>query len=807
MCLGGVVKYLLCCLLLLLGLVSPLVAQEQVVPPPDKVPFPGLAELIPRLAELDDQATAIQFRITAIADTESFAAQLETIGKKQEELEQQIAKLGDLTTWSFESLQDERYRLTEQKNALQKLLEVLSARLGDLDGLSQEWKAKRSFWDKWEVELSGAQQQVSKQAFKDAQFITKQVLESVAEASPPLVSVQKDATDVQKKNFEILNRVESTLSELRQQTFKKTAHSFASGLYYQQFNAELWDTARTRVASELSFNPDFFQEQGWVFALQVILALALAVFIHRHRARAEVAEEWQFILRHPLATGIFVAVATFGPLYSNPPSLWRLFLWGLAVSSAAILTASLLRNPRKIFMVCLLAFIAILSLGLQIVSLPQPIYRLYLALLSLAGIPLLLVLASINQRAKEGRLGGFTLALRMGVVILFVSFVSQFAGFSTLSSRLMDSSIQTVFLGLLTAMGVRLGRGSIDYLNSLEFLRHFKFFRRYGDKVADHLKGVFSTLVVIYVFFYLLAVWGLYDSPGQGWESLSGWEVSVGETALTVKMGLLVVIALYLSLVVSWFLQALLETQFFPGKKLDRGVRDSIKKLLHYVLVLIGFLIAISLAGMDLKAFAVVAGAFGIGIGFGLQNIVNNFISGLILLFERPVKVGDVVVLAGEWGTIKKIGLRSTIMETWDRAEVIVPNSQLISETVTNWTLTSSVARAVVPVGVAYGSDVPLVLEILQEAAEKHPDVLDDPPPNPIFVGFGDSSLDFELRAWMGDVTKRLQVRSDLGQYVERRFREEGVQIPFPQRDLHLRSVDEKILVGKRSQEEAYPHD
>jgi small-conductance mechanosensitive channel len=240
--------------------------------------------------------------------------------------------------------------------------------------------------------------------------------------------------------------------------------------------------------------------------------------------------------------------------------------------------------------------------------------------------------------------------------------------------------------------------------------------------------------------------------------------------------------------------RALLETSFFPRKHVGRGLRDSIKKLLHYTLVLIGFFFALNLVGLELKHFVVLAGAFGIGIGFGLQNIFNNFVSGIILLFERPIKTGDVVVLDNEWGKIKKIGLRSTVVETWDRAEIIVPNSQFISEKVTNWTLTTGVARVVFPVGVAYGSDVPLVLNILEEAARQHPDVLDDPPPSPIFVGFGESSLDFELRAWMTDVNKRLRIKSDLGQYIDSRFREKGVQIPFPQLDLHLRSVDEKIL-------------
>ncbi len=796
-------KYLLCCLFLLFGLLSPLAAQEQVETSSPEPSFPGLAKVIPRLAELDQQAAAAKDQITLLAETASLAPQFETISRNQKELDQQIAELGDLATWRFESLQDGRAQLSDQRSAIKRLLEDVSVRLGELDQLQQSWQAKKEFWRNWLAILEAPQQEISRDSFSEAQRIINQVLNSTTEASPPLLTLQKEVTALQKRILEVFNRVEVALNAQRHLVFRKTAGSFTSSRYYRQFDTELWQKVKTRATAILSIKEDFFRDQGWVFALQALLALALAGFILRHRVEAEVAEEWQFILRHPLATGVFAAVAVLGPLYDNPPALWRLFLWVLAVSSAAILTASLLRNPRKIFMVCLLGFLAILSMGLQIISLPQPLYRLYLAILSLAGIPLLAVLSVINRRAKQGKLDGFTLALRMGVVVLGVSFVAQFAGFSNLASRLMDSSIHTVFLGLLAAMAVRLGRGSIDYLQRLKPLQQYKFFRRHSESIAGHLKGLFKAFVIVYSSLYLFEVWGLYNSVGQAWQAILSLGFTLGQATLNIRLALLVATALYLSLVVSWFLQALLDTQFFPRKKLDRGVKDAIKKLLHYILVLIGFLIAVSLAGFDLKAFAVVAGAFGIGIGFGLQNIVNNFISGLILLFERPVKVGDVVVLAGEWGTIKKIGLRSTVVETWDRAEIIVPNSQLISETVTNWTLSSSVARVVVPVGVAYGSDVPLVLQILQEAAQQHPDVLEDPEPSPIFVGFGDSSLDFELRAWMSDVNKRLRVKSDLGQYVDRRFREEGVQIPFPQRDLHLRSVDEKILSSKSDKVES----
>jgi small-conductance mechanosensitive channel len=199
------------------------------------------------------------------------------------------------------------------------------------------------------------------------------------------------------------------------------------------------------------------------------------------------------------------------------------------------------------------------------------------------------------------------------------------------------------------------------------------------------------------------------------------------------------------------------------------------------------------MAGLDLQKFTIIVGALGVGIGFGMQNIVNNFVSGLILLFERPVKVGDIINLGEDWGTISKIGLRSTVVETFDRSEVIVPNADLIAQKVTNWTFTSKVVRVNLPVGVAYGSPLEKVLEILNKAALEHPEVLSQPEPNTIFEKFGNSSIDFTLRFWVHSVDERLRIRTEVAVIVDNMFRENGITIPFPQQDLHLCSVENEL--------------
>ena len=187
-------------------------------------------------------------------------------------------------------------------------------------------------------------------------------------------------------------------------------------------------------------------------------------------------------------------------------------------------------------------------------------------------------------------------------------------------------------------------------------------------------------------------------------------------------------------------------------------------------------------------------GALGVGIGFGLQGVVNNFVSGLILLFERPVRVGDFIELEGKWAEIKRIGLRATRVLTFDRADIWIPNGDLITRDVINWTFSDRFARLKIPVGVAYGTDTAQVLNILLEVAKNDAPVVQYPAPSAFFKGFGDSSLNFELRVHLLDIDNYFSVYGRILQEIERKLREAGIIIPFPQRDLHLRSVSPAIL-------------
>ncbi len=761
---------------------------EETAPPPaaEERTFPGVAEIIPRASQLSENAMKAEAEMAPLADLTQIRTEMEGIKSRQNEIMGRVAALGEIENWTFDRLLEVRGTVGNHMTGLRRLVDTLSQRLTQLETIRQKWKAEEDFWKDWRTTLKNSTEDAPKTAFTESIAQAQKVGERAREITIPLVEAQKEGSSLQTAMLDVQNKIETALDNLRKQIFQKTTHSFISKDFYLQFTPELFTSTINGILAATKIQWDFLLEKPWVALLQVVTTVLLAFFILRHRKGERINEEWKFMADHPWATGIFVSVISFSYLYGSMPSFWRMGITLLAALSTAILVTGVVSNPRKRLMIYLLAVLFTITQVLQLIAFPAPLYRLYLTALSLLGIPVLMLVARSNQKAHDGRKDWFTQSLRWGAGILLVALVAQASGYSNLAARLINSSVSTVFLGLYFIMTLRLAQGAIRFVFAHPVVIRHPFFYRYGDDLIERLSTIAKIFIGAYSFLLFFVIWGVYNSAGQAWDAFTSMSVKIGEMTFSLNMIALFSLALYFAFTFSWFLRSVLESQVFPHRDLDRGVRDAIKKLLHYAIIFFGFFFAMRLAGVELKNFAFLAGAFGIGIGFGLQNIVNNFISGIILLFERPVRVGDALVIDGKWCTVRKIGLRSTIVETPDRAEIIVPNSEFISQKVTNWTLSSSIARIVIPVGVAYGSNIDKVFALLIDAAKEHELILQNPAPSPIFTAFGASSLDFELRVWVADADSMLGVRSALLQSIDRLFREAEIEIPFPQRDVHL---------------------
>jgi small-conductance mechanosensitive channel len=288
----------------------------------------------------------------------------------------------------------------------------------------------------------------------------------------------------------------------------------------------------------------------------------------------------------------------------------------------------------------------------------------------------------------------------------------------------------------------------------------------------------------------LALIWGMRRSEIDEVWSRFQEGIQIGGTRITPNAIITVILVFALVLLITRLVQGALKSTVLPRTKLDNGAQNAIAAGVGYVGIALAGLVAINAAGIDLTALAFVGAALSVGIGFGLRNVIENFVAGLILLIERPIGEGDWIEVGGNMGIVKQISVRSTVIETFDKQQLIVPNGDFITGTVTNWTRGSQVGRAVVTVGVGYGSDTRRVEQILLEIAQEQAGVMSYPEPGVDFLGFGSDSLDFRVRAILYDVNQLGIVKTEMHHRIVERFREEGIEIPFAQREIWLKNPE-----------------
>jgi small-conductance mechanosensitive channel len=528
----------------------------------------------------------------------------------------------------------------------------------------------------------------------------------------------------------------------------------------------------------------------------ILMALAL-----RRRARRLAEEDAALgaparVLERPVSAGLVSGLLTASLLLHEVPPVVRGVGHFVAVVAALRLLVLLVDPRLRPLLYGLAASYVIDRLRDRLVPdlLASRLLLLAVAGLGVAGLLWLLRPARLARLGELARhrapLYAIALGTRLALLFSAISILSNLLGNTALAEVLIEGTLAAALYAFIAFAITRVLEGFWALLLRSRLARRLRMVRHHESLIRRRGGALIQAGMGLLWAWRSLQAFDAADPVVAGLAAALGAEWRVGELALSLGGALGFGLMIWASILIARFVRFALEEDVLSRAALPRGVPFAISTLVRYAVLLLGFSMALLAAGFDMSRLALMLGALGVGVGIGLQDIVNNVVSGLILLFERPVQVGDTVELGSIRGVVRRIGIRSSTVRTFDGAEVVIPNSKLVSESFVNWTLSDRQQRIEIPVGVAYGTDPERVIALLEAVVRARPEFLKEPPPVVLFDRFGESSLDFLVRVWAPDFDTSRTLEGQLLLDVHRALREAGIEIPFPQRDLHLRSID-----------------
>ena len=769
--------------------------------------LPQLADVIPLASELTIRLSLLESEMKDIPDVSTAAMKYEEIQAKIDGLAEEAQQLKDTKDYTQNRFVSIGEAIKEASESFEEASEPIKKGIRRLGDFREEWLAEKKRWSEWQeglIQETGLDQLAS--TFDKANNTIETALGLILPQLEAMFRIQEKGGAIDARLRILDHELDGIVAEERRGTLFEEIPPMLSPRFFSQLTSgDLWSAAQ-RGLHEISWpGSRLFTQQGWIILLQVFVSIFVIIAIYRNQASLKESERWRFLAERIVSAGLFLGYMTTALIYESQgaPVILKQALSIVAAISFARLFAGLTEAPWKREFVYGLMILLVVRRLMETFGFPLPLLRLYTIATALAALIFCLRWARESVRVKESKV--YPWVLRLGSLFFAVIVIAELQGKASLPSYLLTSFMRSAATVLLFTLFMYMMRGGLEWLFRSSPMRRTSSLYSNTDALVKRI-GLFIDIAIwgFVVVPAVFVIWRAYDNLGEAVKGLLNLGFDLG--AQRISLGLLITAAafVYSSFLLSWILQNLLVDKVLVRRGAEMGVRVSTKKLVHYVIISFGFLLALSALGLELTQLTIMLSALGVGIGFGLQGIVNNLVSGLILLFERPVRVGDYIEASGTWCEIQKIGLRATTVQTFDQADVIIPNADLVANQVTNWTLRNRRARLIIPVGVAYGSDIPLVIETLKASAEPHPMVAKSPAPQVLFLNFGESSLDLELRVWVLDVDQMMTARSELHQEIDRRFREANIEIAFPQRDLRFRSMDESIRLVPSGTAEAF---
>ena len=537
-------------------------------------------------------------------------------------------------------------------------------------------------------------------------------------------------------------------------------------------------------------------------ALFIIISVVLVSLFRRLQKNVAKKDEkyvtrTRILMSKPMAAALMITFTITLFYYDNIPQAIRSLNAVLILVPMTLLIAHNIRQAFSKYIYLLMVFV--LLMVLHDVTYKEDLFNRLIMLLVCSGsfVSIIFMIRdrSLQELARESISRRTLYNLLYVVGTMFgIAIVANIFGGVYIAEYFGISTLYSIVIAVLVYSFIQVVNGILIMIIYSKEISSLTVIKNFGPTVEKRLTGLVALAGWTIWVLMVLQEFTIRDEVFDWFNRVFVAPINIGSTQISLLNIFLFFFIIWLTITISRIIRFFLEGDVFTRLKLKKGVPGAISLMLRITIITIGFMIAIAAAGVQMEKLAILLGAFGVGIGFGLQNIFNNLISGVILAFERPINEGDIIEVGPLMGIVKEIGIRASVIKTYDGSEVIVPNGNLISNELINWTLSDQRRRGEIRLGVAYGTDPQKVLDLLLEAAESNERVLDYPKPWAIFLGFGESSLDFRLLFWIADADTRLGIQSEVTVNINQMIKEAGIEIPFPQRDLHLRSADAKIF-------------